>query len=31
VFEQIKALDPTNEKAERYLNPKKQGPVAPKK
>ena len=29
IFEQIKELDPSNEKAERYLNPKK--PAAPKK
>ena len=29
IFEQIKELDPSNEKAERYLNPKK--PATPKK
>lgn len=31
VFEQIKALDPTNEKAERYLNTKKPSPMPSKK
>lgn len=31
VFEQIKAIDPANEKADRYLNPKKPAPAPAKK